>query len=325
MPRRLFDDDEPPPGQERLLLPDTPSLVAEQGRCALGVCLAAALRLVGHEVTYERLLGLLGAAFTLRVEAGFGAELTVVDRWRSAVPVLRALGFAAELHCGPEPEETLALAQAELQAGRPLLAMGWGAYPLDWTLLVGRQGHQLLGRWPGSGTAPRAAPWITGLLVVLGGTTAPADERRMVHAALEQAQTHLQASSEHYERWEAILVREAPYGTPLQRRDQMAGEQWLVQCLVEARAAGAEFLRSSGALFAEEAEELLTEAGDGLEVVADELEALLTTPDTPGHPQLADDEEWLEARRDALRRAARREAEVAVGLAQALRVADAEV
>jgi hypothetical protein len=304
MPQRLFDDDESPPGEERLALSGVPPLSADEGTCALVVCLRAALTAVGEQASYGRLMGLLGPAFMLRMEAGFSAELAVTDRWRHVGEALAALGWPQSRLTRPTSEEALRIVQAELATGRPVLMKGWGDQPLDWAIIVGRQGRDLLGRWPGSGRGLRRAGPDAELALMLGEPGQAADEEWAVAAALVRAVPLLGESVRAYATWQELMDSEAPYGPPLQQRDRLAAEQWLVQCLVDARWAAEEFLREGAGLFGEIVEETLLEDADLLGALAGDLEQLLVPLDAPVVAQLVDDPEWRGARRQMVARAA---------------------
>ena len=114
----------------------------------------------------------------------------------------------------------------------------------------------------------------------------------------------LAESARAYATWQGLMDAEAPYGAPLHQRDRLAAEQWLVQCLVDARWAAQEFLRESAALFGEIVEETLLAGADLLGALAGDLEQLLVPLDAPAAEQLAEDPEWRSARRQIVAAAA---------------------
>jgi hypothetical protein len=304
MPQRLFDDDESPPGEVRLALSGAPPLSADEGTCALVVCLRAALAAAGQQASYGRLMGLLGPAFMFRMETGFSAELAVADRWRHVGDALAGLGRPQSRLTRLTAEEAPSAVQAELAAGRPVLMKGWGDQPLDWAIIVGYQGRDLLGRWPGSGRSLRRAAPGAALALTLGGPGPAADGAWAVAAALARALPLLGESARAYAAWQELMDAEAPYGPSLRQRDRLAAEQWLVQCLVDARWAAEEFLRESAGLFGETVEETLLAGADLLGALAGDLEQLLVPLDAPAVAQLADDPEWRSARRQIIASAA---------------------
>lgn len=304
MPRRLFDDDEPAPDELRLEGAERLELRAEAGLCGLAAGLRAALRYTGQELSYGLLMGLLGAAFQLHVEADFRAELTVLGRWRRAESVLRDLGHEAQLLEAPEPEALRELVSAELAARRPVLVLGWPAHPSDWALIAGQRGEQLLGLWRDSGVWLHPGPALAEWALILGPPREAASRRDAVEEALWPAVEMLRESETAWARWHDLLAEAEPYGPELGRPERMAGEQWLVACLGDARQAAADFLRETAGLFAESIEELLGEAAGTAERVAEVVEQLTYPVAAPQAAHWVTDPDWLARRRRTIADAA---------------------
>lgn len=318
MPRRLFDDDEAAPGANRTTLATVPPLSLDQGLCALVVCLQAALAAAGQPLSYARLMGLLGPAFMFRMAPGFPATAAVVDRQRYLTSVLCDLGWQPRLMVRPD-EVTLAdVVAAELGQGRPLVVQGWPPHPLDWALIFGLEGQELLGRWPGSGRGLQRGACAADLVLALGAPDEPVETATCTAAALARAVTLLDESQEAFRVWADLLAATMPYGPPLGRRDRVLAEQWLVQCLADARWAGQEFLQQSAELFPEAIAEGLDSAADCCAALSEQVEMLLVSPDAAGTGPWLEDPEWLGHRREIIAEVAAREAALADFLRQAL-------
>lgn len=311
MPKRLFDEDEITPGGGGIRLPEVPPLSLDQGLCALVVCLRAALAAVGQTCSYAQLMGLLGPAFMFRMAPGFPASAAVAERQRYLTSVLAHLGWQPRLVEKPA-ELTLAdLVAAELQAGRPLLVRGWPPQPLDWALIFGLEAGELVGRWPGSGRGPQQGACAADLVLVLGPAAAPADSVTCTANALRRAVALLREGQEAFRVWDDLLAAATPYGPPWARRDRVLAEQWLVQCLADARWAGQEFLRQAAELLPETMAAGLVQAAECCAVLAERVEMLLVSPDAAGTGAWGEDPDWVARRREVIGEVAAREAALA--------------
>ncbi len=324
MPTRLFDDDETPPAGSRTILPTVPPLSLDQGLCALVVCLQAALAAAGQTLSYARLMGLLGPAFMFRMAPGFPATAAVVDRQRYLTSVLCDLGWQPRLIARPDEATLAEVVAAELGQGRPLLVQGWPPQPLDWALIFGLEGQELLGRWPGSGRGPQRGACAADLVLALGASNEPVETATCTAAALARAVTLLDESQKAFRVWADLLAAAMPYGPPLGRRDRVLAEQWLVQCLADARWAGQEFLQQSAELFPEAIAEGLGSAADCCAALAEQVEMLLVPSDAAGTGPWLEEADWLGHRRDIIVEVAAREAALADLLRRALDGAGAE-
>lgn len=311
MARRLFDEDEAVHGQGRVVLPTVPPLSLDQGHCALAACARAAVAATGQSHSYAWLMGLAGPAFMFGMAPRFAATAAVEGRWRHLSAVLRDLGWQPELVEKPSAEAIAALASRELEAGRPLLVKGWPPQPLDWAVVFGVEGTELLGRWPGSGRGPQRGECAADLVLALGPPGEPADVVVSVATSLRRALALLDESQRAYEAWLDLLAADMPYGPPLGQRDQVLAEQWLVQCLADARWAGQEFLRQAAELLPEVMAEGVDAAADLCAALAEDVEQLLVSPDAAGAGPWVDDPEWLARRRDTIAGLAEREADLA--------------
>ncbi len=134
-PKRLFEQPSGPPQGPRL---DAAQLILPRrstGLCGLAVCLHSALDAAGLHVAYSRLMGLLNAAFMLRVDEDFSLAAAVESRWTRLDETLADLGFEdARLLDASSPDD---LIRAELIAGRAVCALGWAHTPADWSLISG--------------------------------------------------------------------------------------------------------------------------------------------------------------------------------------------
>ena len=129
MRRRLFDGPDQGLGEEIHLLERLGPPTAPGGCSSLAVCLQEALEACGMVVGYGQVMGQTGAAFMLRVAEGYPASLALEGRDEHATQALREWGREGQLLTAPDPAAAFALCKAEVIAGRPVLALGWGSNP----------------------------------------------------------------------------------------------------------------------------------------------------------------------------------------------------
>jgi hypothetical protein len=297
MAKRLFDGLDRGLGEEILVLEGLPETGGAAAYCPLCEALRQALRLLGREVSYERLMGLTGAAFMLPPGEGPGAE-------RYLAEALAGLGVSARREESAGPEAALAQCRAELRAGRPVLAEGGQN---DWAVIVGLRGHDLLGIVPGS-EAPleRQAPEMRALWLLAAPDELPPPEETD-EAALRRGVELLAENEARWEAWQERLAAAEPYGPEIGRRERFVAEQLLCAGLVEARDAAAQFLAEMAEGAEEDVGEKLVRAAQEAERLADLLEQLLAPPEVMEGARAAEDEVWLEARRERLAEARRQE------------------
>jgi hypothetical protein len=313
-----------PREQPEILLTQVRPPSRSQGNCGLVACLQRALEAGGQNVSYAWLMGLGGQAFMLQVDAGLGAELAVLGRADHAVPALQALGHRAQRLGGGSPEVWREALIAELQAGRPVPVLGWGSFPHDWALLVGRQGEQWLG-WPqGGSAAPESAPGEPAEAVLLGPPQPATPTEEALREVLWRASGLLLLSQGAYGQWRELLAAEQPFGRPPGVRERLAAEQWLVDCLVDARHAGYEFLQVAAEMLPEAAADRLLEAAEGLAAVAEMTEQLLSAPLDGGGLDPERDPGWLADHAEGLSAVARAEWQVLKQLQEVLAEAGIE-
>ncbi len=275
-PKRLFDTPRDEPGR---LLIEPESITPPRrssGLCGLAVCLQSALQAASLSVSYAELMGLLNAAFLLRVDEDFSVGEIVESRWERLGSVLAELGFgeARVREQMPQPE----IIAEELGAGRPLPALGWGEGGGDWSLICGQDADGK--KWWGYEFL--AAPVLVAgeascrMLVQVGGKTGDANMSAARDAAIAAA-GKLRLSEKDpvsaYDKWAELMRRgglfpEGPAGDEMIMR-----HEWLTEVLLDARYAAADFLRtvadSLGQLVAEE----LVQAADLYDQVIGVLES----------------------------------------------------
>lgn len=310
--------------QPELLLTSVRPPSRSQGNCGLVACLQRALEAAGQGVSYAWLMGLGGQAFMLQIDAGLGAELAVQGRADYAALALQDHGYRARRLSGLSPAAWREALIAELQAGRPVPVLGWGSFPDDWALLVGRQGEQWLG-WPqGGDPVPERAPGEPLEAMVLGPRQPPPPATETLREALWRATGLLLLSQGGYARWQELLAGEQPFGRPPGVRERLAAEQWLVECLVDARHAGYEFLQVAAEMLPEAAGEGLQEAAERLAAVAELAERLLSAPLAGGGLDPERDPGWLADHAEGLKRVAQAEWQVLKQLQEVLAEAGIE-
>ncbi len=275
-PKRLFDQPSGPSRGPRL---DAAQLILPRrstGLCGLAVCLHSALDTAGLHVAYSRLMGLLNAAFMLRVDEDFSLAAGVESRWTRLDETLADLGFedARLLHVS-HPDDLL---RAELTAGRAVCALGWGHTPPDWSLICGLSDDDL--QWWGYefSAAPvllSAAPGCR-IFLTIGERSrdthlTPAEDAALVAAA--QFSDFPTGPLAAYSQWADLMRLDAPFPDG-PRGDEMIGRhEWLTDVLLDARAAAVAFLRSIADRTASPVADDLLQAADFYQRAIETLEA----------------------------------------------------
>lgn len=324
MRRRLFEGPEQGLGEAIVLLEAVRPPSRGSGLCSLIVCLQSALEAVGEAVSYARLMGQTGAAFMLRLAAGFPAAAALEGREQYAVQALTELGHTPQLLQAPDRATTLALCRTECAAGRPLVALGWGAPPGEGALIVGVQGEDLLGHAYGATGRPRRHPPTPQLLLALGASRPPLPGAAAAVAALTRSLELLAAGTSQYDGWLALLAEDEPYGPALGRLERFVAEQWLSACLADARDAAAEYLAGLAGVLGDDEADPLAAAGECAQRLAAETERLLVPPEAVQRAHLPEDLDWRQRRCEVLRRLQADEARLRGRLREALRVAGDE-
>lgn len=293
MRRRLFDGPDQGLGEALHLIEGVQGHNRDRGCCSLMVALEVALTVMGQPRSYPRLMGQSGAGFMLKVGPEFDTGSAQQGREAHVVEALAELGITARLLVAPEPGTVLQESREHAQANRPLLALGWGSNPLEWAVVAGFQGEDLLGHpFGGTGRPQRQGPVVSKLLI-LDGTTEPLSDHAAIGEALTRAVALLQANQSQYATWLSLLEADEPYGSPLTRLELFSREQWLSACLVDARDAAARFLAER----AEEADdELLAQAANTAARLAEQAEKLLVPPDAVQRAHLPEDLDWRQQR-----------------------------
>jgi len=286
------------------------------------VCLQVALRAVGQETAYAQLMAQTGAAFSLRVAAGFGAELAHEGREASVAPALAELGRDAHLMTEPEPGPAFDVCRAQVMVGRPVVVRGWGSNPAEWAVIVGAQGADLLGYCFGAVARRERHPATLSAALVLGDKAVPLLAAQADGAALSRALALLTENVAQYAAWLDLLETPEPYGPPLRRAQTFLGEQWLSACLADAREAAADYLQSLAELAPEALAEVLFPATDCAGRLAEETERLLVPPDAIHRSHLPEDLDWRQRRRETVSTLRTLEASLADHLRRALRVGE---
>ncbi len=275
-PQRLFDA--PRDNPDRLLI--EASRVAaphrSRGLCGLAVCLQSALEAASLSLSYAELMGLLNAAFLLRVDEQFAVAQTVESRWQRLDWVLAELGFSdgRVLEQMPQPE----LIAQELAAGRPLPALAWSAGGADWALICGQaaEGQNWWG-YPFS-TNPLLVEAEAGcrVLVPVGPKTGDTDITAARDAALAAAGTLRLSAGDPvraYAQWAELMRRQEPFDDGPGGDEVIMRHEWLTEVLLDARYAAVDFLRGIADSSHEFWEEELTRAADLYDEVIGVLES----------------------------------------------------
>ena len=244
--RRLFSGSRH--AAARLLI-DVPAdvLPCKRGRaCGLADCLDSALQLCSVSPGYAELMGLTNAACMLRVDDRLSLDSTKEDRWYRVVPVLERLGFGrARLHAGPDATEVV---EGELRGGRPLLALGWGEESRDWALICGQSADRE--KWWGyhfdSRPILEEAIGACRLLLSLGPQTCEPDLAQVRRDGLSAAAILPDSQRDpipQYHRWMEMMRSKSAIAEPQQRLSVIRRHEWMVEVLLDARTAAADFLQ----------------------------------------------------------------------------------
>jgi len=275
-PKRLFDQHSGP--SEGVVL-DADSLILPRrsmGLCGLAVCVQSALDTAGLQVPYSGLMGLLNAAFILRVDADFSLAATVESRWTRLLETLDDLGFDdGRLIEASAPDD---LVRAELTAGRAMCALGWGDAAADWSLICGLSEDDLA--WWGYEfcAAPvlvSAAPDCRMLLAMGERSREPdfvqAEDAAVVAAAqLSDSPTGPVAA---YRQWAELMRRDKPFPEGPAGDEMVSRHEWLTHVLLDARTAAVAFLQSIADRTESGTTDELLRAADLYEMTVETLEA----------------------------------------------------
>lgn len=314
MRKRLFDGLDDGLGDELIVLEGLPAADERPAYCSLCRALEAALGLLGRPEPGHRLMALTGAAFMMPIGEGLNASwadpslqpyLTV--NWdatllqRNLAYALDGLGLKADSAGQPDEAETLGLCRLELQAGRPVLAEGWGT---DWAVIVGIKGRDLLGHVPGSRRPLEQHPPQVQSLLLLSPADEPTPRSIADREVLGEAWGLLNDGLQGWRHWQEALSEDEPYGPETGRLERFYSEQFLVGCLVEARDAAAQFLRDLAGQLDYDVAEAVAEAADQADLLVSLLEQLLAPPEVSQAMEFAQDPAWIERRRETLGEAA---------------------
>ena len=275
-PKRLFDQASGPSPGLRLDAGDLILPRRSTGLCGLAVCLQSALDTASLQVPYSGLMGLLNAAFMLRVDADLSLAATVESRWTRLVETLDDLGFDdARLLEASLPDD---LVRGELTAGRAMCALGWGDGAADWSLICGLSEDELA--WWGYEFC--AAPVLVSgdsdcrMLLAIGERSgqpdfAQAEDAAIVAAAqLSDSPTGPVAA---YSQWAELMRRKEPFPEGPAGDEMVGRHEWLTHVLLDARTAAVAFLQNiADRTEAATADDLLR-AADLYEMTVETLEA----------------------------------------------------
>lgn len=164
----------------------------------------------------------------------------------------------------------------------------------------------------------QAQPGVQDQRLLIDPLPAPGPAAGAPTAALRRALSALQAARPRYDLWRALLEAAEPYGPALGRMERFVREQWLSNCLVEARDAAAGFLAAAVDRYPEEVAEALESAAEHAAQLATLAEDLLVPPDAIHRAHLPEDLDWRQRRRDLLATLAAAEDQLRVLLRRAL-------
>lgn len=291
MLRRLFDGPDQGLGDDLRVLDGLRAPTRADGRSSLVAALCLALNHLDQCVTYDDLMAVTGAAFSLEVTEAF---IPPANPSLPLLEALRSLGHRSTLLATPTPAVAADCVGGEISAGRPALGLGWGSNPTAWALLAGVQGEDLLGYAYEGRRLERRTPQMD-VLLLLGDPLPASEPEALVLSALRRALPLLGQAQAGYEQWAVLLAAELPYGPPLTRLERFVAEQLMLSGVIEARDAARSFLSAAA--------ELLPYAGEGLEEAAAlagqivlRLESLQVAPEMMEPAGLAEDEVWLQQR-----------------------------
>jgi len=296
MLRRLFDGPDQGLDDNLQLLDGMRAPTRADGLSSLVAALGLALDHLNQGLGYDALMALTGAAFTLDLAEGF---LAPPDPGLPLVEALETLGHRSTLLASPSLAVVEDCVRAEITAGRPALALGWGTNPTAWALLAGAQGEDVLGyAYEGRGLERR--PPSVDLLLLLGDPVPAPPPQDAIRGAIVRALPLLYRSQDQYAQWSRLLEADQPYGPALTHLEHFLAEQLLLSGLIEARDAAAAFFADAFELLAEPAE-ALEEAAALARCIVTRLEALQVAPEIIEPAGLPEDRDWLDQRRGGLR------------------------
>ncbi len=274
--KRLFDQPRHQPqrisvSEKQIMLP-----ARSHGACGVAVCLQSAMAAGGAEANYADLMGLLGAAFMLRVDADFELAAGVEGRWERAVETLKEFGFAgARLIDGvPSPDDM----HEEIAAGRPVAVLRWGGLQADWSLVsaVSESGDIWWGHEFCANPIEVKGPPSCRLALLLGGREGVGEVAAARRAGVRRA-AHMESMDDNpidaYRKWADIMRGGDVFPSGATGDEKIMRQELLANALLDARAAGCRFLISAADDFEEAAGEEVLRAADEFGRVVDMLEA----------------------------------------------------
>ncbi len=275
-PKRLFDAPRNESGRVLIESENITPPRRSSGLCGLAVCLQSALQAASLAVSYAELMGLLNAAFLLRVDEEFSVAGTVESRWERLAAVLAELGFGEaqvrEQMPGPE------IVAEELGSGRPLLALGWGEASGDWSLICGQNadGEKWWGYEFSADPVLVKGEASCRMLVQVGGMAGDANMAAARDGAIAAA-GRLRLSEKDpvsaYEKWAELMRADRPFPEGPPGDEMIMRHEWLTDVLLDARYAAVDFLRTAADSLGELRAEELVQAADLYEQVTGVLES----------------------------------------------------
>jgi len=255
------------------------------GLCDFIRALTTAMRAVGEDIDYDRLMGLSGLAFRLQIKQ---------PEWHGSAPdagcgfdcmgtALDALGYASEeVRTNPkkEPPDNRAAIVQSIDRGVPVVAMDLQG-GMDWGVVAGYVdgGKKLLCAAKGQYSPAKKWPW---LVVVIGDKEKEPDRRenfiRSLKLAVELANTEkyddYASGFAAYEAWIDDLTDDAKLdGLIREKPGPILVNARCYGCLVGARTCAFGYLRSIEGEFSVRAAEHLSKAADFYEAVETKLRA----------------------------------------------------
>ncbi len=282
-----------------VLLPDVPApALSSRSCCELVAALCVCLRYCGTETEYDELMVLTGRAFAAPDDYLEAEGPSVCRRMRLPAAV-SDLGWEGRLWDDPDMC-VLEIVKGEIDAGRPLLALGWGPIPQRWAVIAGYDAKEQLICGHPYGNEQGAyvgAPAVASLLVSLGEPGARLQRieamRHAVRWAVQQRQEDHWAGW--FRRWEDD---EGWLEAGNVRQHDLAVER-----LLDARTAAARWLGAVGSAGDDLFHAWLTAAATHWERLVEALETrhppLLSPESTAAFSKTAWRSAWLARLREA--------------------------
>jgi hypothetical protein len=243
--------------KRRVLKEIAPLRFGEGHDCTFPAALAAATK-----VEYEWLMGCSGAAFTASIDESSWDPLAATPRDRETLARgARAAAVHLDAVAPPYDDEMRALVLDRIieavDAHLPPLVLGLGGPP-EYGLVVGydADGPVFFARtFFERGDDPRRAGWEAFESAERGGLTfldpiAPPERATAVREGIDAALAAGDRSDQALESWSAALRDEARWADPKHAGSAAFADHAMRAVLVDKRRAGARFLRSARALFA---------------------------------------------------------------------------